>query len=80
VIAVRGRRIDRESALGHARRYLTDRGWAYPAYDGYERSSSRGPLRDADLLAPVLLNVRELPITAYEGLQAVRPLRRLCGI
>lgn len=49
--------MDRGKALAHARRYLTDgKGWAYPAYDAYERDRAVGPLTDADLLAPVLLN------------------------
>jgi hypothetical protein len=67
--------VDRDAALDHARRYLTDgSGWAYPAYDAYEAERAAGPLTDADLLAPVLLNVNRLNIRTYEGLQRVRPV------
>ena len=46
--------------------------YAYPAYDTYE-ATSNDPRRltDADLLAPVLLNVR-LSIRCYYGLQRIR--------
>lgn len=65
--------LDRGEALAHARRYLTDGvGWAYPSYDAYERQRAGGPLSDADLLAPVLLNVSRLRIKTYETLQAKR--------
>lgn len=65
--------VDRDDALDRARRYLTDgAGWAYPAYDAYERGRAAGPLTDADLLAPVLLNVNRMSIRTYEALQAVR--------
>lgn len=65
--------LDRGEALAHARRYLTDGvGWAYPSYDAYERQRAVGPLSDADLLAPVLLNVSRLRIKTYETLQAKR--------
>ena len=65
--------LDRAAALDHARRYLTDgSGWAYPAYDGYDAQRAAGPLIDADLLAPVLLNVSRLKIRTYEALQTKR--------
>ncbi len=65
--------VDRGKALAHARRYLTDgTGWAYPAYDAYERDRAAGPLTDPDLLAPVLLNVSRMRIKTYEALQAKR--------
>jgi len=65
--------VDRDDALARARRYLTDgTGWAYPAYDAYEQERAAGPLTDADLLAPVLLNVNRMTIRTYEALQAVR--------
>lgn len=65
--------VNRDNALDHARRYLTDgTGWAYPAYDAYEQERAAGPLTDADLLAPVLLNVNRMTIRTYEALQAVR--------
>jgi hypothetical protein len=46
--------------------------YAFPAYDEYE-SETNEPRRitDADLLAPVLLNVR-LPIRSFYGLQLIR--------
>jgi hypothetical protein len=66
--------VDRADAFKHASRYLTGgSGWAYPSYDGYEADRATGPLTDADLLAPVLLNVNHLKIETYEALQAVRP-------
>lgn len=66
--------LDRGEALAYARRYLTDgSGWAYPAYDAYDRDRACGPLTDADLLAPVLLNVSRVRIKTYEALQAKRP-------
>ncbi len=65
--------VDRDDALAHARRYLTNgTGWGYPAYDAYEQERAAGPLTDADLLAPVLLNVNRMTIRTYEALQAVR--------
>ncbi len=72
-LKIGGMVVDRGEALKHARRYLTDgAGWAYPAYDGYERDRALGPLRDADLLAPVLLNVSRMKIKTYEALQGKR--------
>lgn len=68
--------VDRVGAVDYARRYLTDgagAGWAYPAYDGYERDRAAGRLTDADLLAPVLLNVSRMKIKTYEALQSARP-------
>ena len=65
--------VDRDAALDHARRYLTDGvGWAYPSYDAYEQEHATGPLTDADLLAPVLLNVSRMRIKTYEALQDKR--------
>lgn len=73
-VRVGGVVVDRGEAVAHARRYLTDgSGWAYPAYDAYERERAAGPLTDADLLAPVLLNVSHMKIKTYEALQAKRP-------
>ncbi len=72
-LRVGGLIIDREHALADARSYLTSgSGWAYPSYDGYEAQRAHGPLTDADLLAPLLLNVNQLKIRTYEALQAVR--------
>jgi hypothetical protein len=52
--------------------------YAYPAYDQYE-CGNNDPLRlrDADLLAPVLLNVAP-KIRSYYGLQRVRPHLERC--
>ncbi len=72
-VRIGGVMVDRGDALDHARRYLTDgTGWAYPAYDAYERDRAAGPLTDADLLAPVLLNVNRMKIRTYEALQDKR--------
>lgn len=74
MLRIGGKIVDRSAAFDYARRYLTEGvGWSYPSYDGYEASQASGPLTDADLLAPVLLNVRHFPITAYEALQTARP-------
>jgi hypothetical protein len=74
MLRIGGRTVDRDAAFSYARRYLTEgRGWSYPSYDGYQTAGARGPLTDADLLAPILLNVRQFRITAYEALQGVRP-------
>lgn len=46
--------------------------YAYPAYDRYDSGSNeRHRLNDADLLAPVLLNVR-MSVRSFYGLQAIR--------
>lgn len=47
-------------------------GWAYPAYDAYQGSGGSS-LGDADLLAPVLLNVRNLSLDSYYAMQALLP-------
>lgn len=69
---VGGLTIDRQAAFEHAQTYLTrGTGWSYPSYDGFDATRSTGPLNDADLLAPVLLNVgRTYSIELYEALQA----------
>ncbi len=73
-LRIGGMRLEREAAFEQARHYLTvGRGWAYPSYDGYDAAHARGPLADADLLAPVLLNVRQMNITTYEQLQNALP-------
>jgi hypothetical protein len=72
-LRVGGVEVDRDAALEHARRYLTDgAGWAYPSYDGFDAEHATGPLTDADFLAPILLNVNQLKIRTYEALQAQR--------
>jgi hypothetical protein len=67
---VGGRQIDRSEAMEFATTYLTDgTGWGYPSYDDYERRRARGPLTQADLLAPVLLNVgRTYNLKMYQAL------------
>lgn len=73
MLQIGGLKVDRGAALAHARAYLTDgHGWAYPSYDGYDVARGVGPLTDADLLAPVLLNV-QMKIATYKALQAARP-------
>lgn len=60
-----------DEAQTFASRYLRSEAgaWAYPAYDGYMTASAAGPITDADLLAPVLLNVSHLSISTYYRLQ-----------
>jgi hypothetical protein len=69
-VRVGGVRVPLNDALSSAEDYLTGRHglWAYPAYDSYSGSRSES-LGDADLLAPVLLNVNHLTLRAYYGLQ-----------
>ena len=60
-------------AFEWAREYLTGASaWAYPAYDAYDTRSDPHSIEDADLLAPVLLNVNRLTLKAYYGLQEQR--------
>jgi hypothetical protein len=74
MLQVGGVTVDRDAAFAHARDYLTrGTGWAYPSYDGYDAEHAAGPLVDADLLAPILLNVPHIKIATYVALQAVRP-------
>ena len=47
--------------------------WAYPAYDGYMIENATGPLTDADLLAPLLLNVSHLSVATFYRLQDEAP-------
>lgn len=73
-VRVGGVRVPRGEAFDYARRYLTDgSGWGYPAYERYEAHRALGPLSDADLLTPPLLNVQHFDLGVYESLQAVRP-------
>jgi hypothetical protein len=77
-LVVGGRSVARDAAFDYARRYLTaGEGWAYPSYDGYDHERAAGPLRDADLLAPVLLNVRHLSIPTFEALRRLMPRMQL---
>jgi len=70
-IQVGGVLLDSEEALASARDYLTGPAtFAYPSYDGYDGERALGPLNDADLLAPVLLNVR-CSIGLFEALKRV---------
>lgn len=70
-VQVGGLRLDRTDALALAHVYLARgmRSSGYPAYDTYDADRAAGPLIDADLLAPVLLNVRQLGIRTYSFLR-----------
>jgi hypothetical protein len=73
LVRVGGALIERERAIDWAREYLTgSAAWAYPAYDAYQAPSDPHGIDDADLLAPVLLNVNRLTLKAYYGLQDQR--------
>lgn len=73
-LVVGGRHVSRSDALAYAGRYLTDgSGWAYPSYDAFDAEHACGPIVDADLLAPMLLNVNRISIKSYEALQRVKP-------
>jgi len=73
--------ISLHTALAWVRDYTDDHAnktrsapYAYPAYDRYEQDNNDPTrLSDADLLAPLLLNVR-LSIRAFYGLQDIRPI------
>lgn len=57
----------------HARNETSEHPYAFPAYDCYESGTTEpSRLSDADLLAPVLLNV-QIKVRTYYGLQRVRP-------
>jgi len=72
-LRIGGQIVDRDEALNHARDYLTSgTQWAYPSYDGFDAEHAHGPIVDADLLAPLLLNVNRISISTYEALQGVR--------
>src|SRR4051812_591087 len=47
------------------------RPYAFPAYDHYQRDSDMDHLSDADLLAPMLLNV-SISVRAFYDLKAAR--------
>ncbi|MFD7161012.1 DUF6308 family protein [Kribbella sp. NPDC059898] len=71
--------VEREQAIEWAREYLTGASaWAYPAYDAYDARSDPKRIDDADLLAPVLLNVGRLTLEAYYGLQERRARLQEC--
>jgi hypothetical protein len=72
-VRVGGVYVPLDQALVWARDYLTGDGtWAYPAYDAYEAFHDPDVITDADLLAPVLLNVNRITLRAYYSLQKVR--------
>ena len=75
LLRIGNQQAPRDEAVEYARVYLQSPGggWAYPAYDGYQRASALGPLTDADLLAPILLNVPHFDLPAYYGLLAEIP-------
>lgn len=77
--AARLRIGDREVAIGQAESWLRDytkgdrtlkRPYSFPAYDHYQPDSDPGKLSDADLLAPMLLNVG-MSVRAFYDLQKV---------
>jgi hypothetical protein len=73
-LVIGGREVPRRAAFDYAKRYLTEgKGFAYPFYDGYDAAHAAEPLRDTDLLAPMLLNVRHLSITTFEALVPLIP-------
>jgi len=81
-VTVGSARLDPSVALGYATQYLAadhaerlergDKPWAYPAYDAFVGGDPM-TISDADLLAPVLLNVRQLSLSAFYWLQLQRP-------
>lgn len=77
VIRVGNRSVSTDHALTYAQRYLCtpDENWAYPGYDAYLRDTASAPLSEADLLAPILLNVQHMKLQTYYGL--LRELPRL---
>lgn len=78
-LRVGGEIVERAQAFEWAREYLTGASaWAYPAYDAYDPRSNPDRIEDADLLAPVLLNVNRLTLKAYYGLQAQRDRMQDC--
>ncbi|GLL05146.1 DUF6308 family protein [Dactylosporangium matsuzakiense] len=65
-------RVPRGEALAAAHAYLNPAAgvhFAYPAYEAYQPHHDPDQLDDADLLAPVLLNVNRLSLQAYYGLR-----------
>lgn len=71
-VQIGGASLSRSAAFSAARDYLSgEGGYAYPAYDTYDSGSDPDRVSDADLLAPVLLNVSP-SITAYYSLQGLR--------
>jgi len=68
LLRVGGALIERDRAIDWAREYLTgSAAWAYPAYDAYQARSDPDAIEDADLLAPVLLNVTGSPSRPTTG-------------
>ncbi|TDW90892.1 hypothetical protein EV137_4723 [Kribbella pratensis] len=77
-VRVGGVVVEREQAFAWAHEYLTGSSWAYPGYDAYYARSDPQRIEDADLLAPVLLNVSRLTLKAYYGLQKHRERLQDC--
>ncbi len=76
MVRVGGQQVPRDEAMTFARDYLgAQPPWrsAYPAYDSYEAARARGPLTEADLLAPALLNVQQMSLRAYYELLEALP-------
>ncbi|EAP98563.1 hypothetical protein JNB_00305 [Janibacter sp. HTCC2649] len=73
ILKVGGAEIEVDEAKALVAEYVSKSGgWAYPAYDAYEGSGGT-TVGDADLLAPLLLNVRNLSLDAYYAMQALLP-------
>lgn len=71
-----GLTVEESQARAWVTAYLHDRSGvsAYPAYDSYKGTGRESRLLgDADLLAPVLLNVSQRPVRTYYSLQALTP-------
>lgn len=76
MLRVGGIRVAYDQAERWVKAYLLEGGneSAYPAYDGYEGSGTHNPvLGEADLLAPVLLNVANHPVPTFNTLKQLMP-------
>lgn len=73
MLNVGGAEIELAEAKRLVAEYVSGRdGWAYPAYDSY-RGSGEPTVGDADVLAPVLLNVRNMSLDSYYALLEILP-------
>jgi hypothetical protein len=74
MIRVGNRQASLSGLMEFARDYLGPAGrWSYPAYENFQSSTAKGPLIDADLLAPLLLNVQHLGLETYYRLEKEMP-------
>lgn len=75
-IKVGGRQVPLDEATTFVRDYLSAQPplrWSYPAYESYDSERAKGPLIEADLLAPVLLNVQRTSLKTYYALVDAMP-------